>query len=310
MTFLRNLQPENTFHSKLIRESIVAVENWKIFKSVAVFFFPDETPSVEDFFSALDNPPEIVHGKSNAIFMFFFTRDLVQPAVLHIADIYHFDKTFDCAAEYCKYQRHRRDALLRWIKSILMDYSKHIFMKKILIAGIVLKNLPPLDFSRKWKWKDSAVISFLQSIGISAQMNFSDADFQAAENFIVDTLKKFCPNEIMKCNNAMVSSFFDTVIDAGLGLLHKKFNPADKAIDIPDADIAREESQANIIPFEVYQKHKNIIDAFKDDSTLIFDSDAKLYPSTAQIGNIEHKPRDKPSLLDKASALKELRRLA
>ena len=81
-------------------------------------------------------------------------------------------------------------------------------------------------------------------------------------------------------------------------------------IDISDVDIAREESQANIIPFEVYQKHKEIVDAFKDDSTLIYDSDAKLYPSTAQmIGNIEHPPRDKPSLLDKARALKNLRRL-
>ena len=137
-------------------------------------------------------------------------------------------------------------------------------------------------------------------------MNFSDADFQAAENFIVDTLKKFCPNEILHCHNPMILSFFDTVIDTGLGLLHKKFNPAEKAIDIPDADIAREESLPNIIPFEVYQKHKSIIDALKDSSTLIYDSDAKLYPSTAQmIGNVEHPPRDKPSLLDKARALKK-----
>ena len=109
----------------------------------------------------------------------------------------------------------------------------------------------------------------------------------------------------------MVSSFFDSVVDTGLGLLHKKFNPADNVIDIPDADIAREESLPNIIPFEVYQKHKSIIDAFKDDSTLIFDSDAKLYPSTAQmIGNIEHPPRDKPSMRDKARALKNLWRSA
>ena len=205
---LRDLRPENAFHETLQRESIVAVENWKIFKSVPTFFFSDEKSSVEDFVSTLDNPPEIVHGKSNAIFMFFFTKELVKPAVLHIADCYHFDKTFDCELEYRKYQSQCRDALLRWIKSLFNSYRQRNFMRHVLIAGVVLKNLPPLDFSRKWKLEDSAIISFLKSIGISAQMNFSDADFQVAENFIVHAIKKFCPNEILHCHNPLVSTFF------------------------------------------------------------------------------------------------------
>ena len=185
-------------------------------------------------------------------------------------------------------------------------------MQQILIAGIVLKDLPPLVFTRKWKWQDSDVISFLLSIGIPAQDNFSDADFRNAENFIVDTIKNYYPNEleIYKANsdcgtNDCVLSFFNSTINLPFGRVNQNYK-VDKTVDIGEVDIARDESQADIIPLDFYQQHKNIVDAFKDDSTLIYDSDANVFPTTAPIGNVEHKPRDKPSLRDKLVALVEL----
>ena len=301
---LRNLQPEIDFHSKLIREIIAAVEHWKDFKTASILTREKEKPVIDNFVSTLDKPPEIYSGHGKI--MIFITRDLVQPAVIYLATIYQFDPNFDCELEYRNYQRHRRDALLRWIKNFYKHYRQYSFMRNILIAGNVLKNLPPLDFTRKWKMHDSDVLLFLQSIGIPAVDNFSDADFRNAENFIVHTIKKFCPNEIYKCNNTVVLYFFDTTLDTPFGRITRNYKVT-KVIDIPDAEILREESKADIIPLEIYQRHQNIVDTFKNDSsTLIFDSDANVFPTTAQIGTIEHPPRDKPSMLDKLVALVEL----
>ena len=313
---LRNLKPEIDFHSKLIREIIAAVEHWKDFKTASILTREKEKPVIDSFVSTLDKPPTIYSGHGKV--MIFITRDLVQPAVIYLATIYQFDPNFDCELEYRNYQRHRRSCLLRWIKSIYRHYKLQRHMQQILIAGLVLKEFTlrqALYFTRQWKSKDSAVIQFLQSIGILSEDTFTDTDIRNAENFIVDTIKTYYPNEIeiYKSNsdcgtNDCVLSFFNSTIDLPFGRVNQNYK-VDKTVDIPDAEIIKEESLPNFIPFEVYQRHKNIVDAFKDDSTLIYDSDAKLYPSTAQIGNVEHPPRDKPSMLDKARALKELRRL-
>ena len=300
---LRNLQPEIPFHSKLIREIIAAVEHWKDFKTASILTREKEKPVINNFVSTLDKPPEIYSGHGKI--MIFITRDLIQPAVIYLATIYQFDPNFDCELEYRNYQSQRRDVLLRWIKNFYKHYRHFSFMRNILIAGLVLKNLSTLDFTRKWKMHDSDVLLFLQSIGIPAVDNFSDADFQAAEFFIVHTIKKFCPNEIYKCDNVVVLSFFDTTLDTPFGCIARNYKVT-KVIDIPDAEILREESQATIIDFEDYKKHKEIIDTFKDDdSTLIF-SKAKVIPISALIGKIEHTPKSKPSMRDKLAALVEL----
>ena len=357
--YFANQTPTTDFYTRLSAEIISSVENWgKWQDDFCGYLFVDDDESTELYkFAEILSAPKKFYGDT----ILEFTRDHIIPAIEYTVDylksniqrlkgnvaVLDFPAEIDCYEEYINYQNQmrrergmdvfkrvswlhsdkslpdRRPRLLSWIKRIYKPFSKHIFMQKILMAGLVLNQFTlaeMLRFTRQWRLQDSEVINFLQSIDIPAKDIFTDADIRNAENFIVDTLKKNCPSEILRCRDEYVQAYFDVEINMPFGgKCYRHFKPdgyvePEESLSQVEFDrIANEESQANIIPFEVYQRHQNIVDAFKDDSTLIYDSDAKLYPSTAQIGNVEHPPRDKPSMREKLVALVELnkfRRLA